>query len=88
MVVNIKSINVTTSKSNEEVMPKLGNYLYAAKTLTLAVSQDTNIFINDSVEPVLVKSKYGLSIPVDMKMTIGSIIVESENTEVYAVFAY
>ena len=44
MVVNIKSINVTTSKSNEEVMPKLGNYLYAAKTLTLAVSQDTNIF--------------------------------------------
>ena len=88
MVVNIKSINVTTSKSNEEVMPKLGSYLYAAKTLTLAVSQDTNIFINGSVEPVLVKSKYGLSIPVDMKMTIGSIIVESENTEVYAVFAY
>lgn len=88
MVVNIKSINVTTSKSNEEVMPKLGNCLYAAKTLTLAVSQDTNIFINGSVEPVLVKSKYGLSIPVDMKMTIGSIIVESENTEVYAVFAY
>ena len=88
MVVNIKSINVTTSKSNEEVMPKLGNYLYAATTLTLAVSQDTNIFINGSVEPVLVKSKYGLSIPVDMKMTIGSIIVESENTEVYAVFAY
>ena len=31
MVVNIKSINVTTSKSNEEVMPKQGNYLYAAK---------------------------------------------------------
>lgn len=88
MVVNIKSINVTTSKSNEEVMPKQGNYLYAAQTLTLAVSQDTNIFINGSVEPVLAKSKYGLSIPVDMKMTIGSIIVESENTEVYAVFAY
>lgn len=86
--MNIKSINVTTSKSNEEVMPKQGNCLYAAKTLTLAVSQDTNIFINGSVEPVLVKSKYGLSIPVDMKMTIGSIIVESENTEVYAVFAY
>lgn len=88
MVVNIKSINITTSKSNEEVVPKLGNYFYAAKTLTIAASQDTNIFINDSVEPVLVKSKYGLNIPVDMKMTIGSIIVESENTEVYAVFTY
>lgn len=85
--MNLKTIYTTTSSEMQEVFPSKNGYPYAAKYLTLAVSQDTNIYLNNSDEPVFVRSRYGLTLPENM-FTIDSIKIESAYTEVYCVFAY